>query len=124
MAAVVGAGAEPVAQADRDRDIETARAVDRVRVLLQRVFEEPFPELAEIRQQQKIFLKASHKYPEFIEVGIDVWERVSDWHVRHQLPLNVVRRDDGRYSIAFMFTTLVLRPDQADAYVSFGYDAR
>jgi hypothetical protein len=124
MTALLGAGTEVVAQGDRDRHLETTRAIDRIRALLERVFEAPFAELAEIRQQQRIFLKASHKYPDFIEVGVSVWERVCDWHVRHQLPLTVVRRDDGRYTMAFMFTTLVLRPDQADAYVSFGYDAR
>jgi hypothetical protein len=124
MTALLGGGAKAFAQGDRDRGLDTARAVDEVRTLLERVFEAPFAELAEIRQQQRIFLKASHKYPDFIEVGVSVWERVCDWHVRHQLPLTVVRRDDGRYTMALMFTTLVLRPDQADGYVSFGYDAR
>ena len=124
MTALLGNGADALAQGDRERGVETARAVNEVRALLQRVFEEPFPELVDIRQQQRIFLKASHKYPDFIEVGVNVWERLFDWHVRHQLPLTVVRRDDGHYTMAFMFTTLVLRPDQADGYVSFGYDAR
>jgi hypothetical protein len=105
-------------------DIETARAIDEVRALFERVLERPFPELAEIRHQQRLHLKASHKFPDFIEVGINVWERLSDWHVRHRLPLDVARRDDGRYTMTFMFTTLVLRPDQADSHVGFGYDAR
>ena len=95
-----------------------------MRALLERHLERPFAELAEIREQQRIFLKTSHKFPDFIDVGVNVWDRLDDWHVRQQLPLNIVRRDDGRYTMAFMFTTLVLRPDQADGYVSFGYDAR
>jgi hypothetical protein len=121
MTAMLGNGAE-VAQ--EERGAETARAVDSMRILLERHLEKPFAELAEIRQQQRIFLKASHKFPDFIEIGVDVWERLHDWHVRNQLPLNVVRRDDGRYTMTWMFTTLVLRPDQADGYVGFGFDAR
>ena len=105
-------------------DIDTARAVDELRALFERALEKPFAELAEIRRQQRLHLKASHKFPDFIEVGINVWERLLDWHVRHRLPLDVARRDDGRYTMTFMFTTLVLRPDQADGYVGFGYDAR
>jgi hypothetical protein len=121
MTALFGGEAEP---AQREPSGETARAVDDVRALLERHLEKPFAELVEIRQQQRIFLKASHKYPDFIEIGIDVWDRLHDWHVRNQLPLNIVRRDDGRYTMTLMFTTLVLRPDQADGYVSFGFDAR
>jgi hypothetical protein len=121
MTTLLGGEAEA---AQREPDGAIARAVDDVRALLERHLERPFAELAEIRQQQRIFLKASHKYPDFIEVGIDVWDRLHDWHVRNELPLNVVRRNDGRYTMAFMFTTLVLRPDQADSYVSFGFDTR
>jgi hypothetical protein len=121
MTALLGGEAEA---AQRESSGETARAVEGVRALLERHLEKPFVELAEIRQQQRIFLKASHKFPDFIEIGVDVWDRLYDWHIRNQLPLNVVRRDDGRYTMLFMFTTLVLRPDQADGYVSFGFDAR
>jgi hypothetical protein len=109
----------------RTRDDEqVARAIDDLRELIGRRLAPPFVELAEIRQQQHIFLKASQKFPDFIEVGIDVWERVYDWHVRNRLPANLVRRDDGRYTMAYMFTTIVLRPEQADNYIGFAYDAR
>ena len=121
MTALLGTAAEGT---QRERQVDTARAVDDMRALLERHLERPFAELAEIREQQRIFLKASHKFPDFIEIGVKVWERLHDWHVRHQLPLNIVRRDDGRYTMTFMFTTLVLRPDQADSYVGFAYDAR
>jgi hypothetical protein len=122
VTALLGTGVAEGAQ--RDRQVDTARAVDDVRALLERHLERPFAELAEIREQQRIFLKAGHKFPDFIEVGVNVWERLHDWHVRHQLPLTIARREDGRYTMTFMFTTLVLRPDQADGYVSFGYDVR
>ena len=62
--------------------------------------------------------------PASISACVTVWDAVYDWSVRYQQPINILRRDDGRYTMTFMFTTLVLRPDQPDDYVSFGYDAR
>jgi hypothetical protein len=47
---------------------------------------------------------------------------VHDWHVRHQQPLNMSRTDDGRYVTSVMFTTLVLRIDQAESFVGLGFD--
>jgi hypothetical protein len=82
------------------------------------------PELARIRDQQRVFLKANQKYPDFIEVGIDVWENVVDWHIRHQQPLSVSRSSEGRYIMAVGFTTLILRPELSDNYVGPGMDAR
>jgi hypothetical protein len=82
------------------------------------------PELARIREQQRVFLKANQKFPDFMEVGIDVWESVFDWHVRHQQPVPMTRAADGRYVMTVMFTTLILRPDHDGRYVGFGFDAR
>jgi len=76
----------------------------------------------QVQEQQRIFLKASHRYPEFIEVGVRVWEALVEWHVREQQTLNVTRVADGRYVMSFMFTTVLLRPDLDDNYVSTAYD--
>jgi hypothetical protein len=116
-----GGDAEAAQQGD---GAQVARAIDNLRALVNERIAPPFVELAEIRRQQRIFLKASHKFPEFIEIGVNVWDRLYDWQVKYQQSLNVVRRDDGRYTMTFMFTTLVLRPDQGDDYVSFAYDSR
>ena len=62
--------------------------------------------------------------PDFIEVGIEVWENVYDWHVRHQQPIGATRTADGRYVMSVMFTTLILRSDQTNNYIGFGFDAR
>ena len=69
------------------------------------------PELAHIREQQRVFLRANQKFPDFIEIGINVWESVYDWHVRHQQPLSISRNAEGRYTMMVALTTLVLRPD-------------
>ena len=76
-----------------------------------------------IRQQQHTWMKSTQKYPDFIEIGIDVWDNIYDWHVVHQQPVNMTRTSDGRYTMVFMFTTLLLRPDQASDYVGFAFDA-
>jgi len=36
----------------------------------------------------------------------------------------MTRTPDGRYAMSIMFTTLVLRPDQGENYIGFGYDGR
>ncbi|MBI4264183.1 MAG: hypothetical protein HY657_07395 [Acidobacteria bacterium] len=120
--ALFGGGAADAAQRGDNADV--ARAIDDLRQTLDRKLPPPFAELAQVRQQQRTFLKASGKFPDFIEVGIDVWERVYDWHVRYQVPPTIVVRDDGRYTMTYMFTTLILRPELMDNYIGFGYDAR
>lgn len=76
----------------------------------------------QLQEQQRQFLKASHRYPEFIEVGPRAWESLVEWHVREQQTLNLTRAADGRYVMAFMFTSVLLRPDLDDNYVGFGFD--
>ena len=77
-----------------------------------------------IRQEQRRFLKASGKFPDFIDIGIDIWERLCDWHVKNQQPQTVNRMGDGRYAMVFGVTMLVLRPDMGGNYMGLGYDGR
>ena len=75
-----------------------------------------------IREQQRAWLRATQKYPDFLEVGINAWESLHDWHVRYQQPINMARMTDGRYAIVFMFTTVILRPELQPDYVGLPYD--
>jgi len=109
-------------QDDRD-DLTVARAITDLNTTVQRAVQTS-PELARIRDQQHVFLKANQKFPDFIEVGVTVWEGVVDWHIRHQQPLSVSRSSEGRYIMAVGFTTLILRPELSDNYVGAGMDAR
>jgi len=112
------------AQQRRDEtDERTAVAVDELRKVVDRGLQVS-PELARIREQQRIFMRANQKFPDYIEVGIGVWESVYDWHVRHQRPVLVGRTTDGRYTMTVMETLLLLRPEQAETFVGFGFDAR
>ncbi len=88
-AALIG-GAEPASAAQADDSGAVARAVENLRAALVRTLAVS-PELDRIREQQRVFLKSNQKFPDFLEVGIDVWENVYDWHVRHQQPIAATR---------------------------------
>jgi len=43
---------------------------------------------------------------------------------RRKMPIVTTRLADGRHGIAFMFTTVVLRPENTPNLLGLGYDAR
>jgi hypothetical protein len=119
--------ADAAAQRNGDGDDRIADAVSGLRRTLERQFDarfEPSRAVAQIREQQRVFIRGNQKFPDFIEVGLQMWESVYDWHIRHLQPVSVARTADGRYTMIFMFTTLVLRPDLDVNYVGYGYDAK
>lgn len=77
-----------------------------------------------IREAMVPFLRASNKYPDFVEVGYGVFHAMYDWHVRNHLPLNVGRAPDGRYGLGYLFSRLILRPDALPDFIGVPYDAR
>jgi hypothetical protein len=101
---------------------EIARAVKSVRDEIEREY--TFWEIEPVRAQMRTFLRANSKFPDFIEVGTDVWQQVYDWHVRFQHPLTLGRSPDGRYTILLLATNVVMRPDMAPGYIGLGYDNR
>ena len=109
------------AAAENEEIARVARSLDELR----RAYEQQLitPNVDELRRQQRAFLKAHQKYPDFVEVGADVWEAVYQWHVKHQQPIVARLMADGRYAITFMFTTVIMRADQPDSYVGYPYDA-
>jgi hypothetical protein len=108
------------AQALKDMSEE----VQRIRQLMREAFVGPSVAagvIGEVRKQFSIFLKANQKYPDFCEIGPGAFTDVYDWHVRYQQPIEV-SRVDNRTALRFMFTWLVLRPEQADMYVGIPFD--
>jgi len=125
LTAAFGGPAGEQARHDPTEDVaelKIADAIDRLRQSIEHQHESA--EVAQIRSQQRTFLKANQKFPDFIDVGIDVWERMEDWHVKTRQPLTIVRTNDGRYGMTFLTTTLVLQPQQVGTYISWGYDSR
>ena len=116
------------AAAQSDTDVRgVSNSIDQLRRAVERQFASVYTDkwqgVARIRQQQHTWMRSTQKYPDFIEVGLDVWDNIYDWHVVHQQPLNLTRTSDGRYTLVFMYTTLILRPDQAPEFVGFAFDA-
>jgi hypothetical protein len=80
--------------------------------------------VTKLRELMTQVLRASGKFPDFVDVGSDVFYTLHDWHVRNRLPVVASRTADGRYALTFMFTQVLLRPDAQPAYLGFPYDAR
>ena len=80
------------------------------------------PEVERVRNEQRTFLKGHNRFPDYIDVGADVWDRLCDWHIERGLPLQVSRLPEGRYAMPFFQTFVVLRSDVANSYISQGYD--
>jgi hypothetical protein len=116
------AGGEAAGQNSERQLEDIARAVQGVRDEIAR--QHSFSDIAAVREQTRIFLRANGKFPDFIEVGTDVWQRVYDWHVRFQQPLALGRTAEGRYTILLLATTVVMRPDMAPEFIGLGYDNR
>lgn len=130
FAAVFGAG-EPAAaapaaapaQRDRDRDEgdeRIAAAIDKLREEIRT--ERQFTELGAVRDAQRTYLRINGKFPDYIEVGGDVWFGIHDWHVRWQQPLTVGRDALGRYTIVLNGTAVIMRADALGGYVGIPYD--
>jgi hypothetical protein len=95
---------------------------DNVREEMRRQYS--FWELAPVRDVTKVFLRTNGKYPDFLEVGADIWQQVYDWHIRFQQPLNIGRTGDGRYTLVLMGTTLIMRVDVQVNYIGIPFDNR
>ena len=67
-------------------------------------------------------LLSSRKYPDFIEVGIDLWEEVHDWQLETRQAVAIGRQPDGLYTLALGPTTLLLKPEAADDFIGYPYD--
>jgi hypothetical protein len=77
--------------------------------------------IQQIRSAQRNHVKNSGRFPEFIDVGYDVFNAVVDWLIAVRQPAQIDRIGE-RYSITFLLTTIVLRPDFQDNAVGHGYD--
>ena len=83
-----------------------------------------FTEIGEVRLRQVAFLRAEGKFPDFIDLGVDVWMGVHDWHIKHGLPMPLGRDPNNRYTIMLLATTLVLRPDFVPTHIGTPYENR
>jgi hypothetical protein len=78
--------------------------------------------IGRLRETYQKFLRANGKFPEFCEIGSDVFYTTYDWHVKHQQPINIIRLGESRMAIQFMFTQLILRWEQDGNYIGIPFD--
>ncbi len=121
LAADRAESADAAAQRQSENMTEVTDAIDKLRQELRN--ERLFTELAALREAQVRFLAANGKFPDFIEVGTDVWWALHDWHVRWQQPITLARDAMGRYTILLMQTIVIMRPETKDS-IGLPYDGK
>ena len=110
---------------DRDTERELVRRVGDIHEVLRTEYQTStvsYGVVARLRGDMEQFVRAHTKFPDYIEIGLAVFMEVYDWHVKHGQELAVSRMGDGRYTMRFMFTTLILRPEQDRNYVGPPFD--
>ena len=126
IAGLAGIAGVPEAEAAGQDGGAVVNAIERLsrdlRRELQSLQPDPDQGAALVRQQQRTFLRSYHKYPDFIEVGSDIWESIYNWHIKHEQRIDASRLADGRYAIMFMFTRVLMRTDMDPDYVGLGFD--
>jgi hypothetical protein len=78
--------------------------------------------ITRLRADMEVFLRANQKFPDYMEVGVGVFYEIYDWHIKYDQPIVINRVWDGRYALQFMFTNLVLRPDQDRNFIGVPFD--
>ena len=78
--------------------------------------------VGDIRDKFTIHLRSSGKFPDLMEIGIDPFYDVYDWHVRHNQQIQIIRIAEQRFAIQFMFTQLIVRWEQDRRYLGQPYD--
>ena len=80
------------------------------------------PTVAELRDRQRIFLRMNQRFPQYIPVGIRVWERMQDWHISNQRPLTIQRSGEGEWQMDFIMSILVLKLEYKDDEIGPAYE--
>jgi len=75
-----------------------------------------------LRDAYTLYWRTHGKFPEFCEVGTAVFYDIYDWHIKNRQPIPVGRFADGRMTITFMYTQLLVRVDQAADHVGIPFD--
>lgn len=78
--------------------------------------------MADIRGKLSTHIRAAGKFPEFMEVGLDVFYDIYDWHVRYSQPIQITRISEQRFAIQWMFTQFIVRWEQDPKYLGVPFD--
>jgi hypothetical protein len=78
--------------------------------------------IGDVRGRLTLHLRAAGKFPDFMEIGTNIFYSVYDWHVRHAQQIQITRIADQRFAIQFMFTQLIVRWEQDANYLGTPFD--
>ena len=112
---------EAAAQRDPDYSREL-RAIQEALTALQNQNKVATPDVSQIRDRQRQYFRLNQRFPECVDVGIRVWERMQDWHIANGRVLTIQRAGDGRWQMDFIMSVLVLKHELADNEVGQAYD--
>jgi hypothetical protein len=120
-AAVTQLRPEAAAAAQREQDYseELVRIGDQLLALRNKVTTR---EVNEIRDRQRSFLRLNQRFPQCVDVGIRVWERMQDWHIDNGRMLTIQRASDGHWQMDFIMTVLILKLELKDDEIGLAYD--
>ena len=120
-AAVTHLRPAPAAAAQRDPDYsrELRGISDSLLALRNKVATR---EVNEIRDRQRNFLRLNQRFPQCVDVGIRVWERMQDWHIDNGRVLTIQRAGDGHWQMDFIMSVLVLKLELKDDDIGQPYD--
>jgi hypothetical protein len=113
--------AEPVQMSERSAQ-EIAQAIKDLRTAI--VPPHSFTELQPVRSRQIDHLRSQGKFPDYVEVGVNIWFAIYDWHIRQLQPITLGRDTSGRYTLTLLTTIVVLRIDADPGFVGVPYDAK
>ena len=101
---------------------ELVAAIEEIRDTLRA--QQQFGEIAAVRDALQQFLRTNGKLPDLVEVSLERWFAVYDWHIKWQQPLTLGRDANGRYTVLLMQTAVILRTDTLPGFVGIPYDLR
>ena len=111
------------AAAQRSGEPDYSRNLQAIQEVLQALSNRASTALVqEIRDRQRVFFRLNQRFPECIDVGIRVWERMQDWHINNNRPLTIQRGGDGRWQMDFIMTVLILKHELGENEVGQPYD--
>ena len=110
----------PAAAAARELSADDLRPIAGALTALRHLT--PSADVDTIKDRQKTHFKVNQKFPNYLDLGFAVWDRMYTWHLENHLPLNVKRSADGHMEMEFMFTALVLKWDMAEGTIGVPYD--
>jgi len=117
----MAAGNAAAAQRDNDNSQELYSIRDAL-IALRQDHTVVTPTVNELRTQQRNFFRLNQRFPQCIDVGIRVWERMQDWHIAHLRPLTIQRTSEGHWQMDFIMSVIVLKYELPENEIGQAYD--